>query len=90
MMAFVSEEERYGLVGLAIGLQNKDLPLVTENLLKVKKTQYSCEMYYTLKVILCSNIVIAWIPIRHHPIGSSCTSPTRSFHQFYRGHRERF
>ena len=35
MMADVSEEERYGLIGLAIGLQNKDLSLVTENLLKV-------------------------------------------------------
>jgi len=33
MMADVSADERYGLVGLAIGLQNKDLPLVTENLL---------------------------------------------------------
>lgn len=36
MMADVSEEDRYGLVGLAIGLQNKDLPLITENLLKVR------------------------------------------------------
>jgi len=35
MMADVTEEERYGLIGLAIGLQNKDLPLVTENLLKL-------------------------------------------------------
>uniref|UniRef100_A0A7S4N5F6 ABC1 atypical kinase-like domain-containing protein n=1 Tax=Odontella aurita TaxID=265563 RepID=A0A7S4N5F6_9STRA len=35
MMADVSEEERYGLIGLVIGLQNKDLPLVTENLLKL-------------------------------------------------------
>lgn len=35
MMADVTEEERYGLVGLAIGLQNKDLSLITENLLNV-------------------------------------------------------
>jgi len=35
MMADVSEEDRYGLVGLIIGLQNKDLPLITENLLKL-------------------------------------------------------
>jgi len=35
MMADVTEEERYGLIGLAIGLQNKDLSLVTENLLKL-------------------------------------------------------
>lgn len=35
MMADVTEEERYGLIGLAIGLQNKDLSLVTENLLQL-------------------------------------------------------
>lgn len=35
MMADVTEEERYGLVGRAVGLQNKDLHLVTENLLKL-------------------------------------------------------
>lgn len=35
MMADVSEEERYGLVGLVIGLQTKDLPLITEKLLDV-------------------------------------------------------
>ena len=34
MMADIDEEDRYGLFGLVIGLQNKDLPLVTENLLK--------------------------------------------------------
>jgi predicted unusual protein kinase regulating ubiquinone biosynthesis (AarF/ABC1/UbiB family) len=36
MMADIDEEDRYGLFGLVIGLQNKDLPLVTENLLKVR------------------------------------------------------
>jgi len=35
MMADVSEEERYGLVALVIGIQNKDLPLITENLVKL-------------------------------------------------------
>ena len=35
MMADIDEEDRYGLFGLAIGLQTKDLSLVTENLLKV-------------------------------------------------------
>lgn len=35
MMADIDEEDRYGLFGLVIGLQNKDLPLVTENLLKL-------------------------------------------------------
>lgn len=35
MMADVPGEDRYGLIGLVIGLQNKDLPLITENLLKL-------------------------------------------------------
>ena len=35
MMADIDEEDRYGLFGLVIGLQTRDLPLVTENLLKV-------------------------------------------------------
>jgi len=35
MMADVPEDDRYGLIGLVIGLQQKDLPLVTDNLLKV-------------------------------------------------------
>jgi hypothetical protein len=39
-MADVTEEERYGLIGLSIGIQNKDLPLVTENLLKVRRWIY--------------------------------------------------
>ena len=45
MMADVSEEERYGLIGLAVGLQNKNLPLVTENLLKVITILDLCYMY---------------------------------------------
>lgn len=36
MMADIDEEDRYGLFGLVIGLQTRDLPLVTENLLKVR------------------------------------------------------
>eukprot|EP00529_Nitzschia_sp_RCC80_P004028 CAMPEP_0113490756 /NCGR_PEP_ID=MMETSP0014_2-20120614/27209_1 /TAXON_ID=2857 /ORGANISM="Nitzschia sp." /LENGTH=967 /DNA_ID=CAMNT_0000384535 /DNA_START=35 /DNA_END=2934 /DNA_ORIENTATION=+ /assembly_acc=CAM_ASM_000159 len=35
MMADIDEEDRYGLFGLVIGLQSKDLPLITENLLKL-------------------------------------------------------
>jgi len=35
MMADIDEKDRYGLFGLVIGLQTKDLPLVTENLLKL-------------------------------------------------------
>ncbi|KAL3919342.1 MAG: hypothetical protein SGILL_003799 [Bacillariaceae sp.] len=36
MMADIDEEDRYGLFGLCIGLQSKDLPLITENLLKLR------------------------------------------------------
>ncbi|KAG7363890.1 ABC1 family-domain containing protein [Nitzschia inconspicua] len=36
MMADIDEEDRYGLFGLSIGLQSKDLPLITENLLKLR------------------------------------------------------
>ena len=53
MMADVSEEERYGLIGLCIGLQNKDLPLVTENLLKVCVSLISSkEIYFCQEVKL--------------------------------------
>jgi predicted unusual protein kinase regulating ubiquinone biosynthesis (AarF/ABC1/UbiB family) len=47
MMADVTEVERYGLIGLAIGLQTKDLPLITENLLKV------CAKYITFVCCIC-------------------------------------
>jgi predicted unusual protein kinase regulating ubiquinone biosynthesis (AarF/ABC1/UbiB family) len=35
MMARVSAKDRYGLIGLVFGLQNKDLSLITENLLQL-------------------------------------------------------
>lgn len=35
MVVDIDEEFRYSLFGLVIGLQNKDLPLITENLLKL-------------------------------------------------------
>jgi len=35
MMADIDEDDRYGLFGLVIGLQTKDLPLVTEKLRKL-------------------------------------------------------
>ena len=34
-MADVTAEERYGLIGLVFGLQNKDLDLISDNLLKL-------------------------------------------------------
>jgi hypothetical protein len=42
MMADIDEDDRYGLFGLVIGLQNKDLPLITENLLKVRYVYFLC------------------------------------------------
>jgi aarF domain-containing kinase len=36
MVVDIDEDFRYSLFGLVIGLQNKDLSLVTENLLKVR------------------------------------------------------
>lgn len=35
MMADIPESDRYGLIGLVLGLKNKDLSLATENLLKL-------------------------------------------------------
>lgn len=54
MMADVTEEERYGLVGLAIGLQTKDLPLITENLLNVS-SQYLPVLVFNA---ICDGILI--------------------------------
>ena len=34
----IPESDRYGLIGLVLGLKNRDLSLTTENLLKVEKT----------------------------------------------------
>ena len=61
MMADIDEEDRYGLFGLVIGLQNKDLPLVTENLLKVRfrsrLVPMTCSLvaYPFLVALLCSS-----------------------------------
>ena len=52
MMADVTEKERYGLIGLAIGLQNKDLPLITENLLNVRLILIVYLLYVRYKVHL--------------------------------------
>lgn len=40
MMADIDEEDRYGLFGLCIGLQSKDVSLISENLLKVSRYAY--------------------------------------------------
>jgi hypothetical protein len=36
MVCDIDADFRYSLFGLVIGLQNRDIPLVTENLLKVR------------------------------------------------------
>lgn len=48
MMADIDEDDRYGLFGLVIGLQNKDLPLVTENLLKVIYSRHRLLCHYCM------------------------------------------
>jgi hypothetical protein len=45
MVVDIDEEFRYSLFGLVIGLQNKDLPLVTENLLKVSNICFSFRVF---------------------------------------------
>lgn len=49
MMADIPESDRYGLIGLVLGLKNKDLSLATENLLKVlHTTRITCTVSLTL------------------------------------------
>ena len=75
MMADMDEEDRYGLFGLVIGLQNKDLPLVTENLLKVSLSAASTERR---RVIIVSHhrdpLFSAWLSKRHNTVGRPGTS----------------
>lgn len=47
MMADIPESDRYGLIGLVLGLKNKDLSLATENLLKVLHTRITCTVSLT-------------------------------------------
>lgn len=37
MKSDIPESDRYGLIGLVLGLKNKDIELATENLLKVNE-----------------------------------------------------
>ena len=36
----IPESDRYGLIGLVLGLKNKDIALATENLLKVERATF--------------------------------------------------
>lgn len=49
-MADIDEEDRYGLFGLVIGLQNRDLSLVTENLLKVCHSKAFLRLWYMVSL----------------------------------------
>ena len=51
MMADIDERDRYGLFGLVIGLQNKDIALVTENLLQVS-------VYYSISFMPAQHNVL--------------------------------
>lgn len=48
MMADIDADDRYGLFGLAIGLQKKDLSLITENLIKVSIESRTVVKYWCL------------------------------------------
>ena len=75
MMADIDEEDRYGLFGLCIGLQNKDLPLVTENLLKVRMIQQtvmlwferSCSSNKKYKIVVVSSFPFSMFRSLIHP-----------------------
>lgn len=73
-MSDITEEERYGLFGLVIGLQNKDLPLVTENLLKVSSS-ISESLFLSLSASYGLTLVVLYSlgfwRIRHNWINSS-------------------
>lgn len=78
MMADIDEEDRYGLFGLCIGLQIKDLPLITENLLKVSRMLQHIGRRQVWYIVASSvpqlvthprRVVTATIPGRYHAAG---------------------
>jgi len=88
-MADIDAEDRYGLFGLAIGLQNKDLPLITENLMKVRLLQSLPGLLYDNGMIVNSNSQSTTsyaqsvrIPQGHLAIGSACSPSTPGFVKF--------
>ncbi len=69
MMSDIDEEFRYGLFGLVIGLQNKDISLVTENLLKVSTVRTRSQLLFTKRKSLSyiTEINKARLPTRYNP-----------------------
>lgn len=97
MMADIDEEDRYGLFGLVIGLQTKDLSLVTENLLKVRKRKSSRAhismvfVRFSLKLAYFLNCHInraAWFLEGHSTARRACPATTCSPHEFHRRNKE--
>lgn len=60
MMSDIPEKDRYGLIGLVIGLKLKDFSLATENLLKV--SVLFPKAYFVVKLTCC----IAWVSRRYY------------------------
>ncbi len=54
----IPESDRYGLIGLVLGLKNKDLSLATENLLKVQYGNHDINIallrHFSLYALPCS------------------------------------
>jgi predicted unusual protein kinase regulating ubiquinone biosynthesis (AarF/ABC1/UbiB family) len=84
MMADINVEDRYGLFGLVIGLQNKDIALVTENLLKVGTTssRYILALMTLLLNLIC--IFLARLSKGHYATESARSPSARSTNEFYR------
>lgn len=85
MMADIDEDDRYGLFGLVIGLQNKDLPLVTENLLKVAYSTAAVPVH-PWKQSLIADFFTARISERFHSVGSTGSSAPGCAPECYWGH----
>lgn len=87
MMADIDEEDRYGLFGLVIGLQNKDLPLITENLLKVREhcLRLSAMFIFCRLLFPCFT---AWIPQGYCAAGYSGTPTAKGFEECDRWYRQ--
>lgn len=84
MMADIDEEDRYGLFGLVIGLQNKDLPLITENLLKVSRLSWLCKLYEARESHTEYVCPLAWFLGRYHSTKSARTATAGSIIELHR------
>ena len=85
MVADIDEDFRYSLFGLVIGLQNKDLPLVTENLLKVSTREKDCATRTSCAERLSPQLLVTLAGIlgRHNSTGPLDPTPAPSTQKLY-------